>query len=69
MLVYQAHSDDVCTVIVDGRIVMKDRVLSHLPPDAEATFFAKVQSASDDLMKRAGLETLVHRGWQSESRI
>jgi cytosine/adenosine deaminase-related metal-dependent hydrolase len=69
VLVYQAQSDDVRTAIVDGRVVMEDRVLSHLPPDAEAGFYAEVQKASDDVIERAGLETIVRRGWQSESRI
>jgi len=32
-LVYAAHASDVCTVVIDGRVVMRDRELLTLDED------------------------------------
>lgn len=69
VLVYQAHSDDVRHVVIDGRIVMRDRAPSFLAPDEEAAFYAEAQAASDAVVERAGMTALRTRDWQSESRI
>lgn len=69
VLVYQAHSDDVRDVVIDGRVVMLDRALSFLPPDEEAALYGKVQEASEAVIERAGMTSLRERGWQQESRI
>ena len=68
-IVYQAHSDDVRTVIIDGNVVMRDRVLSFMDPDEERALYAKAQKASEAIVERAGMQHLLKRGWQSQSRV
>jgi 5-methylthioadenosine/S-adenosylhomocysteine deaminase len=69
VLVNQAHDDDVRTVIIDGRIIMEDRVLHFLSPDEEPKFLAETQKASDRIIHDAGLDGVRDRGWQSFSRV
>jgi len=52
-LVYSAHGEDVETVMVDGEIVMKDRVLLSVD---EAKVIAKAQEAAEDLLERVDLK-------------
>ena len=54
-LVMQGRSTDVRTVVIDGRIVMHDRVITGLDPDAEAALHRDAQRASTALLERAGL--------------
>ena len=54
-LVMQGRSTDVRTVVIDGRVVMHDRVITGLDPDAEATLHRDAQRASTALLERAGL--------------
>jgi cytosine/adenosine deaminase-related metal-dependent hydrolase len=68
VIVYQAHPDDVRTVIIDGNVVMRDRVLSWIDPDGERELCRKAQQASEAMIERAGLQFLRDRGWQSLSR-
>ena len=53
-LVYAAEASDVQTVIVDGRILMRDRTLLTLD---EADVIADADAQSELLMSRAGLTT------------
>jgi cytosine/adenosine deaminase-related metal-dependent hydrolase len=69
VIVYQAQSSDVRTVIIDGEPVLDDGVLSWLPPDDAPVFFERAQRASEAVVQRAGMEALLGRGWQSESRV
>jgi atrazine chlorohydrolase/5-methylthioadenosine/S-adenosylhomocysteine deaminase/melamine deaminase len=68
VIVYQAHPDDVRTVIIDGNVVMRDRILSWLDPDAERRLGETAQRASEAMIERAGLQFLKQRGWQSLGR-
>ncbi len=54
-LVFQGRSSDVRTVIIDGEIVMRDRVLSFLDPDGERRLCHRAQRASLTIIERAGL--------------
>lgn len=51
-LVYSAHGEDVDTVIVDGKIVMKNRVLLNVD---EAEVIERSQQACDNLLERIDL--------------
>ena len=68
-IVYQAHTEDVRTVIIDGKIVMRDRILSFIDPDEEHVLYAKAQKSSEAIVERAGMQQLLKRGWQSQSRV
>lgn len=68
-IVYQAHSDDVRTVIIDGEIIMRDRILSFMNADEERALYAKAQKASERIVEQAGMHPLLERGWQSRSRV
>ena len=68
-IVYQAHSDDVRTVIIDGNVVMRDRILAFMNPDEERALYAKAQKASEAIVERAGMQHLLKRGWQSQSKV
>jgi 5-methylthioadenosine/S-adenosylhomocysteine deaminase len=54
-LVFQGKSSDVRTVMVDGDLVMEDRVLRFLDPDEELRMCRAVQVASDAIVERAAL--------------
>jgi len=54
-LVFQAKSTDVRTVIIDGAVVMEDRVLRFLDPDEELRLGRAAQAASVAILERAGL--------------
>lgn len=68
VIVYQAHPDDVRTVVIDGKVVMRDRVLSWMDPEQERELLHAAQKASDAMIERGGLQFLRNRGWQSLSR-
>lgn len=63
-IVYQAHPDDVKTVIIDGRVVMQDREIKWLNQDEEKHLFADAQKRSDSIVKRAGLDHFRKVNWQ-----
>lgn len=69
VLAYQAQASDIHTVVIDGSVVMADRALTFLGPDEEPAFYRKAQQASEDVVERAGMQPLLARGWQSESRV
>lgn len=54
-LVFQAKSTDVRTVIVDGEVVMEDRLLCFLDPDEERRLCHEAQRESVAILERAGL--------------
>ena len=68
-LVYLASGSDVETVIIDGKIVMENRMIQTVK---EKEVFQRAQSAAEDLIKRAGLEHLMSRGldpWCSNYKL
>jgi cytosine/adenosine deaminase-related metal-dependent hydrolase len=69
VIVYQAHIDDVRTVLIDGKVVMRDRELAFLPDGTRHAFFQSAQQASQAVVQRAGMQALANRGWQSLSRV
>jgi atrazine chlorohydrolase/5-methylthioadenosine/S-adenosylhomocysteine deaminase/melamine deaminase len=62
-LVYQAYGCEVETVIVDGRIAMKDRKLSFLDGKEEVSLYREAQKLSSDIARRANLQGL-DREWR-----
>ena len=50
LLVYSAQAADVCTVMVDGRILMEDRVLETLDEEA---LLAAAAAQTQSLLRRA----------------
>jgi cytosine/adenosine deaminase-related metal-dependent hydrolase len=69
VIVYQAQSSDIRTVLVDGRAVLDDGALSFLSPDEAPAFYERAQRASQAIVERAGMDALLARGWQSQSRV
>jgi cytosine/adenosine deaminase-related metal-dependent hydrolase len=69
VLVFQAHDEDVRTVLIDGKVVMEDRVLHFLGPDEESAFLQRVQQAAERVVDEAGLGSARDRGWQSFSTV
>lgn len=63
-LVYQAYGSEVLTTVVDGEVLMKDRVLAFLGDRDEAALYREAQAASLGIIQRANLEGL-DRGWMS----
>lgn len=61
-LVYSALGHEVSSVMIDGRFVMKDRLIMTV--DAIKTRQA-AQQAADDLAGRAGIDGLKARPWRS----
>ena len=57
-LVNQGKSTDVVTVVIDGRVVMQDRVLAWIDADAEHRLRTDAQRASCDILERAGLAAI-----------
>lgn len=54
-LVFQAGGAEVDTVLVDGRVLMRDRVLTFLTPVEERALCADAQDRAARLVVRAGL--------------
>jgi atrazine chlorohydrolase/5-methylthioadenosine/S-adenosylhomocysteine deaminase/melamine deaminase len=64
-LVYQAYGNEVDTVLVDGRVLMRDRRLSFLDDAEEQALVADAQQASEGIVERAGMGRIRDRGWRS----
>jgi atrazine chlorohydrolase/5-methylthioadenosine/S-adenosylhomocysteine deaminase/melamine deaminase len=64
-LVYQAYGNEVDTVLVDGRILMEGRRLVALGAEQEAELLVAAQTASDEVLERAGMQKLRDRPWTS----
>ncbi|MGI9296113.1 MAG: amidohydrolase family protein, partial [Pseudomonadales bacterium] len=62
VLVYQAMGTEVETVIVDGRILMEDGVLTMLEAGEEREIVENAQLASERVIEKAGI---IHRKWSS----
>ena len=62
VLVYQALGTEVETVIVDGSILMEQRVLTMLEPGEEQALLLSAQTASDRVIEKAGI---ARRPWSS----
>lgn len=62
-LVWQATGRDVRTVLVDGRIVMRDGVVDWLDGNAEAGLLATASERAEAIAERAGIATT--RPWES----
>jgi 5-methylthioadenosine/S-adenosylhomocysteine deaminase len=52
LLVYSAQAADVCTVMVDGKVLLEDRELKTLDPDS---VLAEAREQTRRLMQRSGL--------------
>ena len=61
-LVFSATGSEVKTVLVDGNVVLRHGELVGIN---EADVVARTQRAADDLVRRAGIENLKSRPWQS----
>jgi len=59
-LVYQANAENVDTVIIDGEVVMQNRQITRFD---EADVLRGAQRAATALVKRAGLDDLITRGF------
>jgi cytosine/adenosine deaminase-related metal-dependent hydrolase len=68
VLVYQAHSSDVSSVFVDGRMLLDRGELTFLP-DELPVLLERAQSASEAIVERAGMGALLERGWQPRSLV
>jgi 5-methylthioadenosine/S-adenosylhomocysteine deaminase len=61
-IVYSALGHEVSTVIIDGRIVMRDGVVTSVN---EAAVRRQAQISADDLTRRAGSDRFKRRPWRS----
>src|SRR5258708_19070534 len=61
-IVYSALGHEVSTVMIDGRFVMRDRVVTGVD---ELAVRRQAQSAADDLARRSGSERFKKRPWRS----
>lgn len=69
VLVYQAHSSDIRSVMIDGRMVLDENALSFAGPDELPILLEEAQRASEAIVERAGMTPLLSRGWQSQSLL
>ncbi|HET8672670.1 MAG TPA: amidohydrolase [Thermoleophilaceae bacterium] len=69
VLVYQAHTSDVKSVMIDGRLVLDDGELDFAPGDELRALSERAQHASEAIIERAGMQRLLERGWQSRGLI
>jgi cytosine/adenosine deaminase-related metal-dependent hydrolase len=60
VLVYQARGHEVDTVMIDGRIVMRD---GNLEDVIEHEVVSELNSASSAVIKRANITHLIHKKW------
>ena len=63
-IVYQAQGFEVETVFCDGELVMYDRTVEPIEQEYPA-LASQAQSRSEEIIKRAGLDTLRGRRWHS----
>jgi 5-methylthioadenosine/S-adenosylhomocysteine deaminase len=61
-IVYSALGHEVSTVMIDGRFVMRDRVVTGVD---EVAVRRQAQSAADDLARRSGSDRFKKRPWRS----
>jgi 5-methylthioadenosine/S-adenosylhomocysteine deaminase len=61
-IVYAANGNDVDTVIVDGKILMENREMKTI---MEMEVMEKMQSISENLVRKAGLEDIAYRPWRA----
>jgi 5-methylthioadenosine/S-adenosylhomocysteine deaminase len=59
-MAYSALGHEVRTVLIDGQLVMSDRVMPRLDIGSVRR---SAQRAADELAKRAGVDSLKHRTW------
>ncbi len=64
-IVYQAYGNEVDTVIVDGKILMKSRNIPSIEELYADSLLAKAQEASEAIINRAGMQKLRNRGWKT----
>jgi 5-methylthioadenosine/S-adenosylhomocysteine deaminase len=61
-IVYSALGHEVATVMIDGRFVMRDRVVTAVD---ETAVRRQAQTAADDLARRSGSDKFKKRPWRS----
>jgi 5-methylthioadenosine/S-adenosylhomocysteine deaminase len=61
-IVYSALGHEVSTVMIDGRFVMRDGVVSGVN---EVAVRRQAQISADDLARRAGSDRFKRRPWRS----
>ena len=61
-IVYSALGHEVSTVMIDGRFVMRDRVVMGVD---EAAVRQQAQASADDLARRSGSDQFKKRPWRS----
>ncbi|GAB4384365.1 MAG: amidohydrolase [Elainellaceae cyanobacterium] len=62
-LVFQSYGNEVNTVMVDGKVLMRYRELSFLPSEHEFTFYQETTKRSLAMLERAGIKS--SREWKS----
>ena len=63
-LVFQAYGSEIETVIVDGKVLMKDKKLTYLNDKEESELYEEAQKASMEIAKEVGLSGL-NRAWNT----
>jgi cytosine/adenosine deaminase-related metal-dependent hydrolase len=66
-IVFQAHSSDVRTVLVDGRVVLDERRPAFAAIADPPRLHARAQRAAEAVIERAGMTGLINRGWRQLS--
>jgi len=64
-IVYQAYGNEVDTVIIDGKIVMKERKIASIEELYGDSLLVKAQKASEAIIDRAGMQKQLDRGWKT----
>lgn len=68
-IVYQADGHEIGTVVVDGRIVLRDRTATWLPPADEQVLLDDVRTASARILAEAGLPPRGDNLWTSSRPV
>jgi atrazine chlorohydrolase/5-methylthioadenosine/S-adenosylhomocysteine deaminase/melamine deaminase len=55
-LVFQAYGNEVDTVLVNGKVVMRGRELAFLPRPEEHSFYQEASQRAEGILQRAGIE-------------
>lgn len=64
-LVYHAYGHEVDSVVVDGRLLLREGQLTMLAPEEERELCERAQTASYEVLERAGMQKLRDRAWTS----